>query len=262
MPMNSCLHSLKMIDMDIEEIDDNSSQEGCPPATTATTKKRSKGKGKSKKEPQSPAVSSSSSTSTLTRFLGPAGPPSLSAWEDVNRQCPVCQQAGFSSRSLALHVNECLDVGSNAGAGAGAGTGTVSANDEGEAASSVQTAKKGPGTAGGRNAPTAGSARRPSNPSHAAGAGSREGVARTPQAVPSKNKAPASNGKAAKKAKTQQDGRGNAGERQGPGVWRCMLLFCFSAIRTAVASLGEGHWLLPIPSHLCYAAAFRSVALK
>lgn len=45
----------------------------------------------------------------LTRFLGPPAPPSLSAWEDVNRQCPVCQKKGFSSHGLALHVNECLD---------------------------------------------------------------------------------------------------------------------------------------------------------
>ena len=215
-----------MIDMDIEEIDDNSSQEGCPPATIeeATAKKQPKGKSKSKskKEPQSPTVASS--TSTLTRFLGPAGPPSLSAWEDVNRQCPVCQQAGFSSRSLALHVNDCLDVGSNAGAGAGAGAEAGATNGEGEAAGAIETAKKGAvGTCGGRNTPTAaGSARRISKPSQATGAESREseGVARTtPQAVPSKSKAPRSNGKAAKKAKTmQQDGRGNAAERRRPGV--------------------------------------------
>lgn len=219
-----------MMAMDIEEIDDNSSQEDCPPAPTTATAAKKRPRGKSKKEAQSPAVASS--TSTLTRFLGPAGPPSLSAWEDVNRQCPVCQQTGFSSRSLALHVNDCLDVGSNAGAGARA----VPASDEGEVAGSKETAKKGVGNAGGRNAPAlgSGSGRRAgnagtSNATHAAGAGTRqgEGGARTtPQAVPSKSKAPASNGQAAKKAKTQKDGRGTGAERQRPGVWRCMLIHC------------------------------------
>lgn len=217
--------------MDIEEIDDNCSEEVCPPATTVTTKKR--GNGKSKKE--SPAVAAASST--LTRFLGPAGPPSLSAWEDVNRQCPVCQQTGFSSRSLALHVNECLDVGRGRNAGAEA----ADNEDEATGASARERASRGAGAAGGRNAPTAASARRAgnvgaSNVSHAAGAGSRQGqgVARKmPQdrrAVPSKSKAPVSIsvGKAAKKAKTQQDRRGTAAAaaaagRQRPGVWRCGL---------------------------------------
>ena len=58
-----------------------------------------------------PSSSATSSRSTLTRFLGPSGPPSRALWEDINRQCPVCQRKGFSSRALALHVNECLDVG-------------------------------------------------------------------------------------------------------------------------------------------------------
>lgn len=197
--------------MDIEEIEDNSSQEDLPTATKASTKKRPK----RKKEP--PAAASS----TLTRFLGPAGPPSLSAWEDVNRRCPVCQQTGFSSRSLALHVNECLDVGSTAGPRA------VPADEEGGDASAKERA-------GGRNALTAGSARGAAkvgagSASHAADAGSRQGEAvsrAAPQAiVPSKSKASDtdSNGKAAKKAKTQQDGRvrGAAAERQGqkPGAF-------------------------------------------
>lgn len=244
-PYACLLHpSVKM--MDIEEIDDNSSQEDCPPATTATTTKRAK--GKSKKE--SPAAASTPASSTLTRFLGPAGPPSLSAWEDVNRQCPVCQQTGFSSRSLSLHVNECLDLGSNAGAAAGA----PSADDEGEAAGAKErSSRAGAATS---KVPTAGPTRRVGSvgagnaASRVAGTGSRqgegggegggEGVAReTPQAVPSKSllsETPASNVKAAKKAKTQQDRRGAAAERQRPGVWPCMLIYCCCA----VASLGEG----------------------
>lgn len=59
------------------------------------------------------------SSSTLTRFLGPRGAPSISVWEDANRQCPVCQQSGFSSRSLSLHVNDCLDARSRTGVGKG-----------------------------------------------------------------------------------------------------------------------------------------------
>lgn len=225
-----------MIDMGIEEIDDNSSQEDRPPptTTTATIKKRPRSKSKNK-ETHSPAIASvASGSGTLTRFLGPAGPPSLPAWEDVNRQCPVCQQTGFSSRSLALHVNECLDVVSNAGARAGAG----GADEAGEAAAAAtkETTKKRVGITGGRNAATPDVARRAGkggastgNMSNAAGAGSREGegVTRTaPQAVPMKRKAPASNEKAAKKPpKTQQDGREAAAERQGPGVWLCILFF-------------------------------------
>lgn len=87
--------------MDIEEIDDNSSQEANP-APTALPKKQAKTKKDAAIVP--PSIS-------ITRFLGPPAPPSRSAWEDVNRQCPVCQQTGFSSRSLAMHVNACLDSG-------------------------------------------------------------------------------------------------------------------------------------------------------
>lgn len=239
-----------MMDIDIEEIDDNSSQEDCPPATTAATKKRAKNKNRSKKE--SPAVASS----TLTRFLGPSGPPSLSAWEDVNRQCPVCQQTGFSSRSLALHVNECLDVGSSTGAGARAGAADCEGESEAAGAKETQRVKKGAGTAARtRNAPTAVSTRTVgnaglSNASHAAGSGSGEGVARkVPLAVPSKSKAPVSNGQAAKKAKTQQDGRGAAAERKRPGAWRPRLLGIHSC---SFVRIGKGYWLwlLRIKLHL------------
>lgn len=213
---------LKM--MDIEDIDDNSSQDDCPQAKTATATTKKRTKSKSKKE--SPAASS-----TLTRFLGPAGPPSFSAWEDVNRQCPVCQQTGFSSRSLALHVNECLDMRSNAGA--------VPADGEGEAASpKKERASKGAGTTGGRNALADGSAQREgnvgtNNESHGDGAGNREGVARKmPQVVPPKSRTPVRHTKAAKKAKTYQDRPGTAGGRQTPGA--CMCVVALSIARYAI----------------------------
>ncbi|CAM9812527.1 unnamed protein product, partial [Ectocarpus sp. 12 AP-2014] len=132
--------------MDVEEIDDNSSQEAnLPPATLASaTNKRTK----TKKDP--PAVAPSS---TLTRFLGPAGPPSRSAWDDVNRQCPVCQQTGFSSRSLALHVNDCLERraradasdGESAAAGRKDAAGGVG-NPDGKEASSAITDVTGSGS--------------------------------------------------------------------------------------------------------------------
>ncbi|CAM9349048.1 unnamed protein product [Ectocarpus sp. 4 AP-2014] len=123
--------------MDVEEIDDNSSQEAnLPPATLAlATKKRTK----TKKD--SPAVAPSS---TLTRFLGPAGPPSRSAWDDVNRQCPVCQQTGFSSRSLALHVNDCLERRA-----------LTDASDSESAAGGRKDAAGGVGNPDGRNTATA-----------------------------------------------------------------------------------------------------------
>ncbi|CAM9366923.1 unnamed protein product [Scytosiphon promiscuus] len=145
--------------MDIEEIDDNSSQEArAPPAalTLPITKKRAK----PKKDKDSPAAAPST---TLTRFLGPAGPPSLSAWEDVNRQCPVCQQTGFSSRSLALHVNNCIDVGQNVRADASDGESGVATvgNRDNPRASSTRGVRKGG-----------------SSDSKASGAGSREGGAR------------------------------------------------------------------------------------
>ena len=100
--------------MEIEEIDDNSSQDAiCPATTPLPAKKRTK----TKRNP--PTVPPSS---TLTRFLGPLGTPSISVWEDANRQCPVCQQSGFSSRSLALHVNNCLDARNGSKADVGKGT--------------------------------------------------------------------------------------------------------------------------------------------
>ncbi|CAN0233470.1 unnamed protein product [Ectocarpus sp. 6 AP-2014] len=139
--------------MDVEEIDDNSSQEAnLPPATLAlATKKRTK----TKKD--SPAVAPSS---TLTRFLGPAGPPSRSAWDDVNRQCPVCQQTGFSSRSLALHVNDCLERRARA-----------DASDSESAAGGRKDAAGGVGNPDGRNKAS-------SAITDVTGSGSREGNTR------------------------------------------------------------------------------------
>lgn len=97
--------------MDTEEIDDDSSQENHVRATVGPKKKKSR---KDKHALVPPA-------NTLTRFLGPSGSTSSPDWEDVNRQCPVCQQRGFSSRALALHVNECLDVGLAGGGGSDGG---------------------------------------------------------------------------------------------------------------------------------------------
>lgn len=87
----------------VEDVED-SSQEAEQPIIT-------KKKGKSKKADALPPPPAN----TLTRFLAP-GPfaQSVNIWDDVNRQCPVCQQAGFSStQALALHVNSCLDTGAN-----------------------------------------------------------------------------------------------------------------------------------------------------
>ncbi|CAN0173068.1 unnamed protein product [Ectocarpus sp. 12 AP-2014] len=148
--------------MEVEEIDDNSSQEAnLPPATLAlATKKRTK----TKKD--SPAVAPSS---TLTRFLGPAGPPSRSAWDDVNRQCPVCQQTGFSSRSLALHVNDCLERRAR-----------TDASDGESAAGGRQNAAGGVGNPDGRNTATATTVGKEvsSAITDVTGSGSREGNTR------------------------------------------------------------------------------------
>lgn len=196
--------------IDVEEIDDNSSQEAnLPPATLAlATKKRAKTK-------DSPAVAPSS---TLTRFLGPAGPPSRSAWDDVNRQCPVCQQTGFSSRSLALHVNDCLDQGRRA----------PDANDGESAAAGRKEAAGGVGNPDGRNTATAKTAVGKEASSgitdDVTGSGSREGNTRrmSREGTP-KGKAVHRRGgeqqlrqdKAAKKAKTLQGGRTIDTEKAG-----------------------------------------------
>lgn len=86
--------------MEAEEIEDDPGRE-VNSTTPLPTKKGARAKN------NTPAVHPSN---TLTRFLEPPGPCPLSAWQDFNRQCPVCQQKGFSSRALELHVNECLDV--------------------------------------------------------------------------------------------------------------------------------------------------------
>lgn len=117
--------------MEIEEIDDNSSQDAICPATTTPFPAKTR-----KKPKKGPPVLPSSST--LTRFLGPRGTPSVSVWEDENRQCPVCQQSGFSSRSLALHVNGCLDAGN--GSSAGVRKGTARAGEQGQEATTAATA--------------------------------------------------------------------------------------------------------------------------
>lgn len=95
---------------------------------------------------------------TLTRFLSLAGPPFSSAWEDVNRQCPVCQQNGFSSRGLALHVNSCLDTGAPKVNEQGEDQGTDT-NDEGLQA---EVARGRAGAAGGRARVAANGASAPS----------------------------------------------------------------------------------------------------
>lgn len=194
--------------MDVEEIDDNSSQEAnLPPATLAlATKKRTK----TKKD--SPAVAPSS---TLTRFLGPAGPPSRSAWDDVNRQCPVCQQTGFSSRSLALHVNDCLERRARA-----------DASDGESAAAGRKNAAGGVGNPDGRNTTTATTMGKEASSAitDVTGSGSREGnTRRMSGAGTPKGKAVHHRGgekqvrqdKAAKKAKTLQGERPIDTERAG-----------------------------------------------
>ncbi|CAB1119346.1 unnamed protein product [Ectocarpus sp. CCAP 1310/34] len=192
--------------MDVQEIDDNSSQEAnLPPATLAlATKKRTK----TKKD--SPAVAPSS---TLTRFLGPAGPPSRSAWDDVNRQCPVCQQTGFSSRSLALHVNDCLERRARA-----------DASDGESAAGGRKDAGGGVGNPDGRNTATATSVGKEASSAitDVTGSGSREGnTERMSREGTRKGKAVHRRGgekrvrqdKDAKKTKTLQGGRAIDTER-------------------------------------------------
>lgn len=88
----------------IEEMEDSSSQETVAPSTITSiiTKK----KGASRKGDGAPAPSNN----TLTSFLA-SGSHSRSIWEDMNRQCPVCQKSGFSTgQALSLHVNSCLDT--------------------------------------------------------------------------------------------------------------------------------------------------------
>lgn len=117
--------------MEIEEIDDNSSQDALSPAATILPAKKRTNKTRKDNKKNSIAPPSS----TLTRFLGPRGAPSTSVWEDANRQCPVCQQGGFSSRSLAFHVNDCLD-GRN-GSRADVGESTVRAKEQGQGATTA-----------------------------------------------------------------------------------------------------------------------------
>lgn len=87
----------------MEQIEDTSSQEAENIVQVATTTAKTKQAKTTKDAIPTPS-------NTLTRFLGPPGCPILSAWEDMNRQCPICQQKGFSSPALALHVNDCLDA--------------------------------------------------------------------------------------------------------------------------------------------------------
>lgn len=203
--------------MDIEEIEDNSSQESnIPPATTTAVVTKKK-RANNKKNP--PAVAS---PSTLTRFLGPAGPPSRSAWEDVNRQCPVCQQTGFSSRSLALHVNDCLDVKKSAPE-------AESSDGENEAVDGTSTGvESGVRDADGRNAPKGASARGTgktgsSSTSKAAGTAIRQGHAGIiPRELPSNTsrrdcteEQRLRSEKTAKKTKVQQDRRARGAEKPG-----------------------------------------------
>lgn len=87
--------------MEAEAVGGNSSEESEETRASEPTRRSKKRKG---------GTGVMAPSNTLTRFLGPSGPLSRNAWEDVNRQCPVCQRKGFSSRALALHVNDCLDV--------------------------------------------------------------------------------------------------------------------------------------------------------
>lgn len=121
---------------DLEVIDESSSQEAVPPSLPV------KKKGETKRD-----AAVVPPANTLTRFLGPPAAPSLSAWEDVNLQCPVCQRAGFSSQGLAFHVNHCLDV-------------TAARKSEGTGADVQRDVKKS-GGGGGENA---GSGNKPGNP--------------------------------------------------------------------------------------------------
>lgn len=91
----------------VEEIEDSSSQEAVARSTvTSTTAAKKKSTNR-----KADGVPAPSNNNTLTRFLA-LGPHSRSAWEDVNRQCPVCQKRGFSTaQALAFHVNSCLDTG-------------------------------------------------------------------------------------------------------------------------------------------------------
>lgn len=206
----------------MEEIEDTSSQEdqhvhvNLPRATK-------KQQAKSKKDSPGPS-------STLTRFLGPAGPPSLAAWEDVNRQCPVCQQTGFSSRSLALHVNECLDVGRNppdAAAAAASGEGDSAGEEEEEEGAN------GEGNTGIRHTPktASGSSQRvgkvkvrSSIAAKASGAGSsRDGAKRKMGASGTGSNVGHEQQRrpdkaAGKKAKTQQDRQAGVAEKSGACV--------------------------------------------
>lgn len=146
--------------MEIEDIDDNSSQDAlCPAATILPAKKRT---NKTKKDSKKKPIAHPSST--LTRFLGPRGAPSTSVWEDADRQCPVCQQGGFSSRSLALHVNECLD-GRNVSR-ADAGESTARPGEQGQEATTA--------------AVLAGAAQGQSNPSSCSARTAGERAGRTP----------------------------------------------------------------------------------
>lgn len=200
--------------MDIEEIDNSSQEALVPPATTTAVVAKKKRTNK-KKSP--PAVAP---PSTLARFLGPAGPPSRSAWEDVNRQCPVCQQTGFSSRSLALHVNDCLDERKSA---------REAASSDGKSEAVDGTARgveSEVGNADSRNAPKGAPARGSgkvggSSNSKAAGTAIREGHAGgIPREAPSNASTPDCTeeqrlcpGKAAKKTTIQQDWRAKGVEK-------------------------------------------------
>lgn len=211
----------------MEEIDNSSQEANLPHGTTSAVPVVTKKRTKTKKNP--PAVAP---LSTLTRFLGPAGPPSLSAWEDVNRRCPVCQQAGFSSRSLALHVNDCLDVTKKSARDA-------ASDGESEAVEKIATGvASGVGNVDGRNAPKASSARGAgkvgsSNTSTSPGAASRKGRTGTVQReAPSNTTTPGCTGeqrlrldKTAKKAKVQKNQRAIGSERSGVVALYVVLLY-------------------------------------